>query len=81
MRHVKLNRLYGGDVSLRDYTVDGAIEKGESVEVSCHGQTMYLTLDDLKRGVRGTEEYQSKFNGKTYRLVDFKWKPNQKSML
>jgi Mor family transcriptional regulator len=77
---ITLKRLYNGIASLRDYTVEKALKKGDGITVRCNGQEMYLSPDDLKRGERGSEKIISKFDGTSYYLVDFKWKVSQKGL-
>lgn len=68
----KVKTVYKGQVAVRDYIVDKAIEKGESLDIECNGAVMSLTPEKLRLGWRG-DWYTSKYDGKKYRLVYFTW--------
>lgn len=70
---VKNNRLWNGLISVRSYIVDKAIAQGKGLEVTCNGVTQ--RIDDPKTGQWG-QGFTSKFDGKKYRLVDYKWGQN-----
>ena len=81
MKKIKLNRLFLGLASIRDYIVDDALKNNEGITIICKDQQMYLSPDDLKNGQRGTEAFTSKFDNRKYHLVDFEWKTSQKGLL
>ena len=68
---VKNNRLWNSLISIRSYTVERAIKEGKGIEVTCNGVSK--KINDPSIGKWGTEEYISKFDGKKYKLVDYKW--------
>ena len=72
----KVTKLWKGQfVSVRDYELTKAIEKG-GLEIEHNGKVMRLTPEQL-RDIKPTGEYhESKFSGK-YRLADIRWKPEE----
>ena len=80
MRTVRLKRLFLGLASIRDYIVDDALKNNEGITIICKDQQMHLSPEDLKTGQRGTETFTSKFDGKKYKLVDYKWRTGQKGL-
>jgi hypothetical protein len=71
---VKVKKLYNGCVSVRDYTVNKAVKKKESLTIECKGATMIIPNEMiLVRGAKGSQPFTSKFDGRSYYLVDFKW--------
>ena len=72
-----VKKLWGGSVSLRDYLIRRAIDEGQTLRVIYQGDYMDLTPDDLKAKAYQTtkQAFKSKINGKTYNLIDYRWKP------
>ena len=77
---VKIKRLYFGWASIRDYLVEKTLRKGEGLTIECKGETMYIPCEELHKGKRGTELFYSKWDKKTYALIDFEWKTEQKQL-
>lgn len=76
---IKINRLWNGKVSIRDYVVSKAISKGHGIEVECKGAVMKLKpVDLITKGKVASEKFKSKFGDKEYKLIDFDWKNNGK---
>ncbi len=74
MKTKKVKKLWRGRfVSVRDYEIDAAIKKG-GLRLTHDGQTMELTVDELKHLRPSGQIHQSKFKGQ-YRLVDISWNP------
>ena len=81
MVSVKVKKLWMGHlVSVRDYIVNKAIKEG-GLEVQHEGKTMFLSVEELKNGSTQTKKLNSKFKKSTYNLVDYRWKPDDKSQL
>jgi len=77
----RAKKLFNGKVSVRDYTVQKAIDEG-GLEIRFANERM--TLNPLQLMVRGRsdgKEYRSKWNDQTYLLIDYKWKPDQQRLL
>lgn len=77
MKTRKLNKIWNGLATLRDYEIS-YIEKGGRMKLIYEDQFMMLTPENYKEKIFRChqKEFQSKFgSGKTYKLVDLKWKP------
>jgi len=74
----KIRRLWHGLASMRDYEVINAINKNQSVQLTCGGVVMTLSVEELKEGFDATKQKcKSKYNpGQEYSLVDFRWRPD-----
>ena len=76
MIKVRVNKVWLGKVSVRDYIYKKALRKKESLGIEHGNEYMWITYDKLKSAKSYTDQnFTSKFNGKKYRLVDFEWKP------
>lgn len=88
MIKVKVDKIFLGKVSVRDYKYREALRKKDSLGI-IHGQEfMIIPYANLKKARQITNQsFKSKFNGKEYKLIDFDWKPykepnkNQGSLL
>ena len=88
MIKVKVDKIFLGKVSVRDYKYKEALRKKDSLGI-IHGQEfMIIPYANLKKARQITNQsFTSKFNGKEYKLIDFDWKPykepnkNQGSLL
>jgi len=78
MKEIKINRLWHGSVSIRDYVAKGALSRREDRLISVKGFTdrMIIPWKDLSKGKTNREVFKSKHNNQTYSLVDYPWKPN-----
>ena len=62
MRNKKVNKLWKGImVSVRDYEVADAIEKG-GLRITHNDQTMILTPDELRMLKPSSKKFQSRYN-------------------
>ena len=78
MLKIQIKKLWQGHlISIRDYVVEKGIKSG-GIEVSHHGGTMFLSADALSRGRKLTKNINSQFSKKSYSLIDYEWKPNDK---
>ena len=76
---VEVKKLFHGYVSVRDYLVEQAKNRGEDL-VIIHGPKKmtvpYKKLLDSKALIKSV--HQSKFNpSQSYTLIDFKWEPDE----
>ena len=69
---IKLN--YDGTIDLRDYNVRRCILRNEKYEVTCGGDVMIFSPEDLKNNCLRKQEVPSKF-GKPYELWSYKFNP------
>lgn len=76
-----VNKLWKGMyISLRDYEIQQAIDKNYTIQAIHKGQVMMLTpsrLKDIDLTI-GTPQ-KSMYDGKSYRLIDVRWKPYDRS--
>jgi len=82
MRNVvrkKVTKLYHGYlVSIRDYELKKAYDMGGMIIIH-NKEIMFLNRKDLKEKAEFEDKIQKSKFGKPYRLVNFRWKPNQDS--
>jgi len=59
-----------------DYHVKKCWEKREELVIEFEGEEMVIPPSHLKSGVSLTDQvFQSKWGGKSYKLISFVWKP------
>lgn len=80
-----VRKLYRGNIDLRDYHVQEAIDKGDYINVTLVDSykplgSMRLTTEQLRHPVEVSDPIDSKFEG-TYRLLSYPWRPDDKSQL
>jgi hypothetical protein len=77
MKTVNIKKLYKGNIDLRSYIVDKAIENNESIEVTLEGHEgkMILSPEALEDDWVNETEIKSQFNRDSYTLLSYKWKP------
>jgi len=80
MKTVKVNKLWGGCVSIRSHIVQLAIDKGEDLIVEYNGKAMRIPWIKLKSPDKVNKDiFKSVYpSGRTtsYTLLDFKWSPS-----
>ena len=88
MIKVEVTKIWLGKVSVREHIYKKALRKKESLGITHGKEYMFIPYENLKKAKIYTDQkFISKYNGKTYRLVDFDWKPykednsNQRSLL
>ena len=80
IKFVKVRKLFNNNVSIRDYLVNEAIQEGGLI-VELGNQRMILSKSELMRnGTRDPNVHRSKWDTKTYQLIDFKWNPDKAQM-
>ena len=76
MIKVQVDKVWLGKVSVRDYIYKKALRKKESLGIVDGKEYMLIPYGKLKKAKQYTDvSFNSKFNDKKYRLVDFEWKP------
>lgn len=74
----KVEKLYLNKyVSVRDYIVKEALQKGENLIIYFNDGYMVVKHKDLSKGRTDPQQNFSKFDKKPYHLVDFLWKPQE----
>ena len=88
MIKVEVTKIWLGKVSVREHIYKKALRKKESLGITHGKEYMFIPYENLKKAKIYTDQkFISKYDGKTYRLVDFDWKPykednsNQRSLL
>lgn len=78
MKRTKINRLWHGLASIRDYIVREAIEKRQDLLIILGGvnERMIIPWQELHKGKKNPEKFKSKHSNKIYSLIDFDWQPN-----
>lgn len=64
-----------GNIGIRDYLVNQAIENNEQLIVTFNNEKMALSPLELKRGDIGSKQFESKIDDKSYRIIYYKWNP------
>jgi hypothetical protein len=76
MIKAKVDKLYNGRVSVRDYVYKKALRKKESLGIIHGNEFMIVPYQNLKKAkILTNQSFVSMFNGKKYKLIDFVWKP------
>ena len=76
MIKVEVKKIWLGKVSVRDYVYKKALRQKESLGIVHGKEFMIIPYENLKKAKQYTKTtIQSKFNNKTYTLIDFNWKP------
>lgn len=76
MIKVKVDKIFLGKVSVRDYKYREALRKKQSLGIEHGNEFMIIRYENLKKAKQITNQtFTSKFNGKEYKLIDFDWKP------
>jgi hypothetical protein len=78
MREYPVKKLWNGRVSLRDYIVEKHIRNKEPIKVVYNMDEMVLSVRELEKRDSMTT-VKSKFNGKSYSLYDYVWRPQNKN--
>ena len=76
---IKINRLFHGLASLRDYQVKKALETGEDLEILLaeSGEIMIIPFSEIENKIKRKNDdiFKSKHNSEYYKLWDFEWRP------
>ena len=84
MKKVKIEKLFIGHVSIRNYIVEKCLQKKQGIVVKFKGKSMTIPYEQLKNYKQLTKDsFQSKFKDTTYKLYDFPFIPdelNQKTL-
>ena len=76
MKEVIVKRTYNGLASVRDYLVKEAIDNAEDLVIVCDDKHMVIPWAFLTKRLKiDNNVHASKFGKKTYRLIDFRWRP------
>lgn len=88
MIKVEVTKIWLGKVSVREHIYKKALRKKESLGIVHNKEFMFIPYENLKKARIYTDQsFKSMYNDKSYRLIDFVWKPykaedtNQKSLI
>ena len=77
LKKIQVKKLYKGCVSIRDYIIHRCISKEQNLQIRYKNWIMTLNLEQLKNYAQlHKQEFQSKYNHKSYQLYDFLFKPD-----
>ena len=78
---VKVNKIYHGSVSVRDYKVKECLAKNENLVIEHEGKQMTVLHEKLRNPFQiHKKPMTGKFDGKIYYLCDFYWKPDAEQL-
>jgi len=74
-KKIKVNRLFHGFASVRDYQVDEAKRDLMGLEIWWVDEFIHVPYEDLDKCFHNDDIFRSKhIEGQKYRLVDYDWK-------
>jgi hypothetical protein len=83
MKRKQVKKLWMGKfVSVRDYELTDAIEKG-GLLIEHDGEQMKMSVEDIKKIKPSGKFHKAKFSGKiqSYQLCDITWKPSDTNQI
>ena len=76
MIKIQVTKIWLGKVSIREHIYKKALRKKESIGIVYGKEYMFIPYENLKKARIYTDQtFKSKYNDKSYRLIDFEWKP------
>lgn len=75
-KKIKLKRLYNGIASTRDYVWQKCLDNKMGIDFECNGAHMKIPYEELKMADVEKTRHKSKYDGREYSLVNFKWRTN-----
>lgn len=73
-KKIKVNRLFHGFASVRDYQVDEARRELMGLEIWWGNEFIHIPFEDLDKCFHNTDIFRSKhIDGQKYKLVDYDW--------
>ena len=76
MIKIEVTKIWLGKVSIREHIYKKALRKRESIGIVHGKEYMFIPYENLKKARIYTDQsFKSKYNDKSYRLIDFEWKP------
>jgi len=78
---IPIRRLFNGLASVRDYVIKRCHKEGKDIIFVFNHQKMTILNKELEsRSFQlSKKKFISKFNGKPYTLIDFKFKPDKET--
>jgi hypothetical protein len=81
MKIIKIRRLWRGIASVRSTIVDDCYKNNRSIQLVLKDETMTLSPREInEKGFQTSpgKTFESQYGTESYRLIDFKWKPDEK---
>ena len=76
MIKVEVKKVWLGKVSVREHIYKKALRLKESLGIVHEKEYMFIPYANLKKARIYTDQvFKTRFNDKSYRLIDFEWKP------
>ena len=78
---IPIRRLFNGLASVRDYVIEKCYKEGKDIIFVLGNEKMTIRNKELEsRSFQlSKKKFISKFNGKPYTLIDFKFKPDKET--
>jgi hypothetical protein len=71
---IKIERLWHGFASVRDYKVMKARQLHEGIDLYCENEHAFIPYDRLDEGFKNKVMFHSKHQkGQNYSLIDYDW--------
>lgn len=83
LKKIKIKRLWHGFASVRDYLVEEAKKKKQGLEIYCleKNEKIIIPYRDLDKGYKNKQEFDSRYQNKKYKLIDYDWNTFKKKTL
>lgn len=79
MKKVKVQKIYKGYVSIRNYIVEECIVNKEKLVITYNKQKMTIPVEQLTKHMQlSSQIFRSSFDGKSYKLYDYYFIPDKK---
>jgi hypothetical protein len=73
----RVKKIWNGFVSVRDYVVEDCVKNNLDLVILLDNQSMTIKCSDLSNPLNIIKrEFISKFDGRPYKLYDFRWVPD-----
>lgn len=74
---IKINRLFHGYASVRDYQAKEAVDSGEDLTIICGDKSMTVPNKEIMSGALSQVKFTSIHNpSESYYLIDYPWRPS-----
>ena len=73
MKTIKLKKLHKGLAEVRSHVYDILMDRGEGIVFEHGGERMTVSPEDMDRGFVTARGIKSKFDGRVFDLISFKW--------
>lgn len=82
MKTYYVKKIFNGFVSVRSPIIQSCLKKKQSLRIVYNGKEMIIPMQKLRNPFQlHSRTFTSKFNGKPYKLYDFRFKPKDDKQL